>query len=175
MSSNGRTFLFGRKNLGSTPSDSAMQKKAKKDLMENRIKRAKKELEKVSHDFIRHRDSTDKNYIGGYCIDCGTRAEGQYFQAGHFEASGSCGAILRYHPHNIHGQSAGCNMWANQERVKINYTLAMIDRYGREYVNSIRALKHKTIKADIVFYETMISLYKEGDEEKIVEYLESLT
>jgi len=148
--------------------------KKKKDLMENRVKRAKKELETLSHTYIRKRDSNNKDYIGGYCFDCGTPAQGQQFQAGHFEPSGSCGALLRYHPHNMHGQSGGCNMKVQQERVKINYTFAMIDRYGKKYVDKLRQMKNKSIKADIIFYERMIELYTQGDEEKIVDYLEGL-
>ena len=151
-----------------------IEKKKKKDLMPARVKRAKKELEIVSHNHVRRRDSIHDDRIGGYCFDCGEYAEGQQFQAGHFEASGSCGAILRYHPHNMNGQKGGCNVGYAQERVKINYTLKMIDKYGREYVDHLKSLKNKQIKADIIFYETMIELYKKGNEEDIINYLENL-
>lgn len=142
--------------------------------MPARVKRAKKELEIVSHTHVRRRDSIHEDKIGGYCFDCGEYAEGQQFQAGHFEASGSSGAILRYHPHNMNGQKGGCNVGYVQERVKINYTLKMIDKWGREYVDHLKQLKNKSIKADIIFYETMIELYKKGNEEDIIDYLESL-
>ena len=142
--------------------------------MPARVKRAKKELEIVSHNHVRRRDSKNEHEIAGNCFDCGEWAEGQQFQAGHFEASGSCGALLRYHPHNMHGQKGGCNMAVAQERVKINYTLRMIDKYGRDYVDHLKRLKQKQIKADIIFYETMIELYKIGNEKAIIDYLESL-
>ena len=148
--------------------------KLKRDLMENRVKRAKKELEEVSHTYIRKRDSKNDYEIAGNCFDCGMWAEGQQFQAGHFEPSGSCGAVLRYHPHNMHGQRGGCNVGYVQERVKINYTLAMIKKYGQKRVDELRRLKQKIIKADIIFYEKMIELYKAGDEEAIVNYLEDV-
>lgn len=148
--------------------------KPKKDLMPNRVKKAKKLLEINSHNFVRRRDSISPLKIGGYCFDCGKYSELQQFQAGHFEPSGSCGAILRYHPHNIHGQFSGCNCGYQQEQVKINYTLKMIDKYGREYVDHLKQLKNKSIKADIIFYDRMNELYEQGDEAKIVEYLESL-
>lgn len=151
-----------------------MIQKKKKDLMPARVKRAKKELEIVSHTFIRKRDSKFPDRIGGYCFDCGEWAEGQQFQCGHFEPSGSSGAILRYHPMNMNGQKGGCNVGYVQERVKINYTLAMIKKYGQDKLNRLRQLKYKTIKADIVFYETMVELYKKGNEEDIISYLESL-
>lgn len=143
-------------------------------LMPYRIKKAKEKLVELSHTHIRRRDSVNEGDIAGYCFDCGEYAEGRFFQAGHFEADAVGGALLRYHPHNMHGQSAGCNMKQVQERVKINYTIKMIDKYGREYVNSLRLLKQKSIKADIIFYERMIELYEIGDEEEIINYLESL-
>lgn len=144
-------------------------KKTQKD-----IKKLKKELEKISHDFIRKRDSINEYEIGGRCFDCGKLCYGQQFQAGHFMPSGSCGAVLRYNPHNMHGQSGGCNCGYRQEQVKINYTMAMIKKYGKKYVDKLVAMKNKTIKADVIFYQTMIDLYKVGDEKKIIKYLESL-
>jgi len=151
-----------------------MQKKLKRDLMENRVKKAKKDLEIISHTFVRRRDSENDYEIAGACFDCGEWASGQQFQAGHFEPSGSCGAILRYHPHNMHGQKGGCNSKFQQEKVKINYTMKMIDRYGKEYVDKLRFMKNKTIHADIIFYLKMIELYEKGIEQDIVDYLESL-
>ncbi len=142
--------------------------------MPARLKKAKKDLELISHTYIRKRDSINDIEIAGYCFDCGRYAEGQQFQCGHFEPSGSSGALLRYHPQNMNGQRGACNVGYVQERVKIDYTIAMIRRYGQERVNKIRQLKHKTIKADIIFYETLIDLYKQGDEQKIIDYLESV-
>lgn len=145
--------------------------------MPARVKRIVTELEKVSHDFIRHRDSDEQNKhaetFGGNCFDCGMYDEGQYFQAGHFEPSGANGARLRYHPHNMHGQRGGCNMKQRQEFVKINYTLAMIRKYGQDYVYKLKALKNKPLKADIIFYSKLLGLYKAGNEDDIVEFLEN--
>lgn len=152
----------------------AVPKQGKKMLMPARVKKAKAKLEKLSHDFVRHRDSVSPEEIKGYCFDCGKLCEGQQFQAGHWQPSGSCGAVLRYHPHNMHGQSGGCNCGYRQEQVKINYTMRMIDKYGKEYVDFLMRLKNKSIKADILFYEKLISLYEEGDEENISNYLNNL-
>ena len=80
-------------------------KKPKSELMPARVKKAKKILEKVSHDFVRRRDSKVDDRLAGNCFDCGVWVEGGQFQAGHFEASGSCGVLLRYHPRNMHGQA----------------------------------------------------------------------
>lgn len=138
------------------------------------VKQLKTKLTKVSHDFIRKRDSKEEHEIAGNCFDCGVWTEGQQFQCGHFLPDGGSGAILRYHPHNMHGQFGGCNMKHQQERVKINYTMKMIDMYGREYVDYLRSLRNKSIKADKFFYLRMIELYEQGNEDDIVGYLESL-
>lgn len=141
----------------------------------NPTKKLAQKLEKICHDYIRRRDSINPEIaIGGYCFDCGKMVFKQMFQAGHFLPSGSSGAILRYHPHNIHGQASGCNCHYQQEQVKIRYTMAMIKKYGKKYVDKLIALKNKSIKADSIFYEKMIELYEQGDEEAIVDYLESL-
>lgn len=133
-----------------------------------------KELTKLSHDFIRERDSRSKEEIGGYCFDCNCLAFGQQFQAGHWHPDSTGGALLRYHPHNIHGQAGKCNCKFQQEFVKINYTFAMEKKYGKAYCEKLHALKNKSIKADAIFYSDMIQLYKQKDEKKIVAYLENL-
>lgn len=137
-------------------------------------------LTKLSHDFVRNRDSVHGNgTFAGYCFDCNNWCEGQQFQAGHWIADSVGGMLLRYHPHNMHGQSGGCNMKYSQERVKINYTFKMIDKYGKEYVDHLRSLQHKKdaigmpLRADSIFYDKMIELYTKGEESKIVAYLDS--
>lgn len=143
--------------------------------MPARLKKAKKRLVELSHNYIRRRDSSSVGAViayGGFCFDCGMRADGQQFQCGHWETDSTGGALLRYHPHNMHGQSGACNCYYRQESVKINYTMKMIERYGIERVNKLRQLKNKSIKADILWYEKMIELYEAGDEKTIVEFLE---
>ena len=152
--------------------------KAKKDLMPNRIKRAKNVLTELSHTFVRKRDSVsgDGNVFGGPCCSCGKFCGGSDFQAGHWEADSTGGAILRYHPQNMHGQGGFCcNINRHgQQRMGVAYTMFMIKRYGLKHVEFLRSLKKKVIKADIIFFETMIELYRQGDEKKIVAYLHSL-
>lgn len=135
--------------------------------------KAKKLLHDLSHEYIRKRDSITKDKFSGHCFDCGIYCEGQNFQCGHFIPD-SKGAITRYHPHNMHGQAGCCNMKYQQEWVKINYTQKMIEKYGEKYVNKLKLMAEKSIKADIIFYNTLIEFYKDGDEKKIVQYLESL-
>lgn len=156
-----------------TASSKPRKTKLKRDLMPARVKRAKKQLKKISHDFIRNRDSVNDYEFAGNCFDCGKYTEGSQFQCGHWEPDSTGGATLRYHPHNMHGQSGSCNCYFRQEQVKINYTMAMIKKYGHDRVNELLLLRNKSIKADIFFYEKMIDLYKSGVEEDIVSYLEN--
>lgn len=149
-------------------------KKLKRDLMPNKLKKAKKDLEKISHDYIRRRDSRRSEIIAGNCFDCGKWVEGSDAQCGHWIPSGSGGAILRYHPQNMNLQASGCNCGYNQEMVKIRYTQAMYQKYDEKRCTELVALKNRTIKADILFYLKMIELYEAGNEEAIITYLESL-
>jgi len=154
------------------------KKKTKKKGLRKVSKDPKKKLIKIltekSHTFIRKRDSKSEDSIGGYCVDCGYYAEGQQFQCGHWHPDSTGGAILRYHPHNMHGQAGKCNTKFQQESVKINYTFAMQKKYGVEYCAKLNNLRWVSIDADIFFYQKMIELYDRGDEEEIVSYLESL-
>lgn len=137
------------------------------------VKQAKNVLYDLSHTYIRHRDSTDKNFIGGKCFDCDYFSTDGNFQAGHFIPD-SKGFITRYHPHNMHGQFSGCNMKYSQERVKINYTMRMIKKYGKKYVDKLILMSNKVVRTDLSVYLKLIELYKKGDEKKIINYLESL-
>lgn len=144
-----------------------------KPTKKERLDAAKEKLYAVSHAFIRTRDSKDGF---GHCIDCKKKIGIKWLQCGHFIPDQSGNILLRYHPHNMHGQFSGCNLKFVQERVKINYTLAMIDKYGREYIDSLikKVDSGRGMKVDLSFYETMIKLYEVGDEDKIINYLESL-
>lgn len=149
-------------------------KKLKRELMPARIKRAKKELTELSHTFVRKRDSRNAEILGGYCIDCGKYTEGRDYQCGHWIPDSVGGATLRYHPLNMWGQASSCNCGYNQEMVKINYTRAITQKLGEKRVARLIGLKNKVIKADIIWYEAMISLYKNGDQDAIVHFLEKV-
>ncbi len=149
-----------------------VNKKKKSELMPQRIKKAKKKLVEVSHTHVRKRDSVSEDKIGGYCFDCGRYAEGAQFQCGHWIPDSSGGASLRYHPHNMHGQSGACNCGYNQEMVKINYSTNMVRKYGQERIDKLLQLKNKVIKADIIWYEKLIELYTVGNEQDIINFLE---
>lgn len=145
--------------------------------MPARVKRAKNRLTELSHTHVRRRDSSSEDRIAGFCKTCGKFCEGSHFQAGHYEPNSTGGALLRYHPRNMHGQGDYCcNINRHgQQRMANEYTLFMVRKYGIEYVDKLRSMKHKSIREDIMFLEKMIELYEIGDEEKIIEYLENLT
>jgi len=140
------------------------------------VKEAKKILYQLSHTFVRRRDSKDSEVIAGNCFTCGKWCEGGNFQAGHFEPDSTGGALLRYHPRNMHGQGGFCcNINRHgQQRIAIEYYDRMVKKYGLKKVQALRAMKQKSIKADLLFYLKMIELYEAGDEKKIIKYLESL-
>lgn len=125
------------------------------------ITKRKKDLWKVVSPFIRSRD---KNV----CITCNKEA----VHAGHFLPSGNCGALLRYHPQNIHGQCYFCNI--NLGGNGAVYYTKMVAKYGQDTVNKLFTIKHQsTIKADEYFYTSLIELYKKGNQEEIIKFLES--
>ena len=148
----------------------------KRELMPNRVKRAKKELTELSHTFVRKRDSVDKNKIGGYCISCKKYCSGADFQSGHWIPDSIGGALLRWHPLNMSGQGGYCcNINRHgQQRMGNDYTLALLEKHGLERINELRRLCQKSIKCDILFLEKMIELYKGGNEAEIVGYIHSL-
>ena len=156
-----------------------MKKLAKKDLMENRIKRGMRELEILSHTHVRKRDSLEDYEVGGLCCTCMMYAYGSNFQAGHFDPASLCGLWLLHHPHNMHGQCGfKCNINKHgTQSMSTKYTLFMIDKYGRKYVDYLLSQRKRLENLPIPkieFLETMISLYKKGIEQDIINYLESL-
>lgn len=152
-------------------------KKNSSNSMPAMVKKAQAKLKEICHAFVKDRDGIPNNYRrSGICCTCGRYCEGGDYQAGHYEPSGSCGALLRYHPQNIHGQGGFCcNINRNhQQKMGNDYTFYMIKRYGQKRVAELRALKRRNIKASLSFYEKMIELYETRDEKKIIKYLESL-
>ena len=122
----------------------------------------KKELWKACRDL-----NPEKN-----CFTCGRQVEGSNRQLGHGVPSAAGGAILRYHPHNLHIQCYHCNI--NLGGNGMIYFANLEKEIGRKKIDKMLSLKNKTIKADEIFYTKMIELYKEGNEKKIIKYLESL-
>lgn len=151
------------------------KKKKTKRIKLKSFKKLKKELSEVSHTHVRKRDSVKEFEIAGYCFTCGAYCTGGNFQAGHYEPSSTCGLLLRFHPHNMHGQGGYCcNINKHgQQKMANEYTIRMQKKYGYEYVDKLRAMKNKSIQGDRYFYNTMIDLYKIGNEIEIIKFLEA--
>ena len=148
--------------------------KVKKKRAEKEKKKLPNVLKEKCHNWIKIRDSFDGETRKGKCITCGRVAEGQDFQAGHWFPSSTCGIILRYHPQNIHGQCGRyCNGNRNhQQKMGMEYTIKMVEKYGMERVKDIQKMKVDTVYTPPHFYETMIELYDKGNELHIIQYLE---
>jgi len=50
----------------------------------------------------------------------------------------------------------------------------MVEKYGQDYINKMFQIKNQTtIQADRYFYERLIELYKQGNEQEIIKFLEN--
>lgn len=125
----------------------------------------KNKLWKIVSKRIKERDK----YI---CFTSGKKVEGTNAHCGHMFPSGSCGAVLRYHPLNLHCQSYYENI--NQGGNGAVYAINFINKYGQEKMDILLRLKNKSIKADSFFYETLIDMYTNNTLEEIEEYLNNL-
>jgi len=128
------------------------------------ISKLKLKLWKIVADRIKERD----NFI---CYTSGRKVEGSGAHCGHGMSNSICGARLRYHPKNLHCQSYYENIHASGNGIQ--YYQNQLRDYGAKQVRELYALKNKYIKADVIFYETLLELYKTGTWEEIEEYLES--
>jgi len=129
----------------------------------------KKDLWKIVSPYIRNRDDFT-------CFTCGKRVrpyagKAKGIHAGHMFPSGNCGALLRYHPKNLAAQCYFCNI--NMGGNSAEYYIRAEKKYGTEYMQSLRAMKQTNIQADRYFYESLIDLYKQGNQEEIIKFLES--
>ena len=95
------------------------------------------------------------------CVTCDhVGPYNDYFDGGHFIAKGSS-SYWMLDPRNIHPQCKSCNgngmKFGNKEA---QYTLWMIDRYGREFVEHMQATKGNVIKRAAVGYDEFIAKAK---------------
>lgn len=95
------------------------------------------------------------------CVTCGKRIHYKEADGGHWLAKGSCSRFALDET-NIHCQCKGCNGFGMKHgSAAHNYTLYMIEMYGKDYIEDMLARKnevHKLYKAD---YEEMIADFNE--------------
>lgn len=89
------------------------------------------------------------------CVTCGKVDHWKNMQAGH-SVGGRTNAVL-FHEEIVHPQCAGCNIFKNGAYAE--YTLYMIDRYGREKFEQLLALKNTTTKITEADLMRIITLY----------------
>ena len=68
------------------------------------------------------------------CITCGRRGEGSQMNAGHFVSASGHLSVL-FSEENVFAQCTNCNIRGDE--YKGIYTLKLIDRFGREYVDNL--------------------------------------
>lgn len=130
----------------------------------------KKKLWQACREFaLKKYQSKDGKY---YCFTSGKEIEGSNRQLGHLIPSAVGGILCRYHPYNLRWQSyfENINLGGNGSE----FYIRLVNIEGQDYADRLFALKYKTGKGDILFYEQMIALYEQGDENKIVEFLEMI-
>ncbi len=110
----------------------------------NRIPTLRRKAWKLFSKYIRERD---KNI----CFTCGGYAN----QAGHFVHKDS----LDYNEMNIHAQCTRCNLYLSGNQIE--YTLRMIDKYGRDRVEELRARRHEVHHWTVGELEGLIEKYSE--------------
>jgi len=130
-----------------------MKKTKLKKKSKSRISLLKRKLWEFCKTIIRVRD-------GNICVICGKKnLEKGGWHTGHFLPSSTCGAFLRYDLRNLHSSCYNCNI--NLGGNGALYYLALIDKFGKAFVDSIIKDRQKSIKADETFYNNKIKEYEE--------------
>ena len=85
------------------------------------------------------------------CWSCGCTKHWKELQGGHFLPRGN--STTKLMEENVHPQCMGCNAFGMKYGdAEKQYTLRMIDHYGRDFVDELLATKgktHKWIRADV--------------------------
>lgn len=130
------------------------------------LKRAKIKLQSTSPRAILMREADKlfslyirKRYaVNGYarCVTCNTFDNYKSMDAGHFLSRRYM--VVRFHPKNVHVQCQRCNRELGGNLKK--YEAFMVDKYGREYVDTLKRMATVGGKLTITDLETIITKYK---------------
>lgn len=110
-------------------------------------------MKKTKADFnkcIRLRDSDSNGMLT--CITCGAKVHYKEADAGHYVHT------LHFVEFNQFGQCKRCNMYLSGNLA--NYTLFMLDKYGREWVDELHREGYKPQKYSIPDLKDMRERYK---------------
>ena len=78
------------------------------------------------------------------CFTCGRKGEGSGMHAGHWIPDAVGGLLLKFEEHNVHAQCYHCNI--NLGGYGERYTEKMEEKYGKEEMARLRAMKFQIIK-----------------------------
>ena len=118
------------------------------------IKSLKNKAWKIFSEWIRRKDADE----GGTtrCVTCGKAVYWKECDAGHF-VPGRSNSVL-FVEDIVHPQCKVCNIWMRGNYQ--NYTLYMLDKYGRQKVDEFLQLKYQVKKYNVSELEEMIGHYK---------------
>lgn len=114
-------------------------------------KQLQSKLWRLMSEYIRKRD----NFV---CFTCGKRGNKYNTDAGHFIPQ-SRNSDTQYDETNVHTQCVRCNKWLGGNMRE--YTIRMIDKYGREKVDELRRRGHIIKKWKREELEDLIKYYKD--------------
>lgn len=129
-------------------------KKRKKPKKRTRRQKLNDKLEKVFSRYIRLKYADDDGNV--MCISCGDVKPVLEMQNGHFVSSAHLSG--RFNEDNCYPQCYRCNISLGGNYKE--YTLALIEELGKDKVDEIMSLKHKTKKISLPEYEQMIEHYE---------------
>lgn len=115
-------------------------------------KSLKNKLWKLTSEYIR-RKFADPHTEMCKCVTCGKVDHWKNMDCGHFVPKNK-GLSVYFVEENLAPQCTYCNRF--QHGNLIEYTRYIIDTYGIEKVDELRALAHTTLKLSLADYEAMI-------------------
>ena len=117
-------------------------------------KSVEKRLDKAFSLYIRKKETVDG---WGRCSSCQTPKTFEELDCGHF--INRQWRATRWNEDNCHIQCRKCNRF--DEGNSVGFTLFMLDKYGREKVDYLRALSRETARFTDSEGELMVKLYKQ--------------
>lgn len=113
-----------------------------------------KRLDSVYSQYIRLKNADSEGYC--ICVTCGDRVHWQAIQNGHFISRAKY--PTRWHDENCHPQCMRDNIFLRGRY--IDYTLYMIDRYGRDRLHELRNLSLNGAKISTPELREKIEYYR---------------
>ena len=141
----------------------AQDKKAKAQHRAD-LKRVRRNPRREALEVAQHLGRISAANDNGYCtcVTCGKvgKYKGDGFDGGHFIAK-SKSSYWMLDPRNIHPQCKACNGDGMKFHGKeVDYTLWMIDTYGRDFVEHMKEVKGTVVKRNSVDYDDYIESAK---------------